>query len=53
MPRLIILRGPMGSGKTPVGKYLRGRLEDSDGLDLDLIANSEISLDVGKGKCNS
>ena len=53
MPRLIILRGPMGSGKTSVGKYLRDRLEDSDELDLDLIANSEISLDVGKGKCNS
>jgi predicted ABC-type ATPase len=42
MSYLIILRGPMGSGKTVVSQYLRGKLEDSDTLDLDVNANDPI-----------
>jgi shikimate kinase len=42
MSYLIILRGPMGSGKTVVAQYLRGELEDSDTLDLDVNANDPI-----------
>lgn len=53
MPRLIILRGPMGSGKTSVGKYLKEKLPDSAGLDLDLNANDEvISLNEVLGREN-
>jgi hypothetical protein len=43
----------MGSGKSAVGKYLRGKLEDSVQLDLDLNANGEIvSLDEALRKEN-
>jgi shikimate kinase len=47
MSYLIILRGPMGSGKTKVSQYLRGALEDSDTLDLDVNANVPIEI-LGK-----
>jgi len=47
MPNLIILRGPMGSGKSTIGKYLREKLGDSYRLDLDRNADNEIEfLDV-------
>jgi tRNA uridine 5-carbamoylmethylation protein Kti12 len=53
MSRLIILRGPMGSGKSEIGEYLRGKLADSAKLDLDVNANSEVlSLDDVLGKQN-
>jgi hypothetical protein len=53
MKRLIILRGPMGSGKTKVGLYLLEALEDSALLDLDLNANGPIqSIDESLGKKN-
>lgn len=53
MPRLIILRGPMGSGKSKIGEYLRGKLEDSAELNLDLNADSEIPfIDEVLGKQN-
>jgi hypothetical protein len=52
MPSLIILRGPMGSGKSEVGGYLRGKLEDSAELNLDLNADSEVPyLDQVLGSC--
>jgi hypothetical protein len=53
MPSLIILRDPMGSGKSEIGKYLRGKLTDSAELDLDLNADSEVpSFDEALGKQN-
>jgi shikimate kinase len=53
MKLLIILRGPMGSGKTKVGLYLLEALEDSALLDLDLNANGPIqSIDEALGKKN-
>ena len=53
MPRLIILRGPMGSGKSKIGEYLKGKLEDSAELNSDMNANSEIPfLDQVLGKQN-
>ncbi|PWU81007.1 MAG: hypothetical protein DLM72_09300 [Candidatus Nitrosopolaris wilkensis] len=53
MKNLIILRGPMGSGKTEVGQYLRGALEDSVLVDLDLNANGPLeSIDEALGKKN-
>lgn len=43
----------MGSGKTEVSQYLRGELEDSDILDLDVNANDPIeNLDKVLGKKN-
>ena len=43
----------MGSAKTKIGEYLRGNLEDSAELDLDLNADSKISsLDEVLGKEN-
>lgn len=39
---LIILRGPMGSGKSALGLYLKEVLEDSILLDLDLNANGPV-----------
>ncbi len=43
----------MGSGKTSVGKYLKEKLPDSAGLDLDLNANDEvISLNEVLGRGN-
>jgi shikimate kinase len=42
MARFIILRGPMGAGKSKVGKYLAKALDDSFLLDLDLNANCPI-----------
>jgi len=43
----------MGSGKTSVRKYLREKLPDSAGLDLDLNANDEvISLNEVLGRKN-
>jgi dephospho-CoA kinase len=48
---LIILRGPMGSGKSEVGRYLREKLKGSAKLDLDINANGEVSsLDEVLGK---
>jgi shikimate kinase len=44
MACLIILRGPTGSGKSAVGKYLRRKLVESVELDLDLNANGEVVL---------
>jgi shikimate kinase len=44
MPNLIILRGPMGSGKSTIGKYLREKLDDSYRLDLDRNADNEIEF---------
>ena len=53
MACLIILRGPMGSGKSAVGKSLRRKLVDSVELDLDLNANGEVvSLNEVLGKEN-
>lgn len=41
----------MGSGKSEIGKYLRGKLTDSAELDLDLNADSEVpSFDEALGK---
>jgi thymidylate kinase len=42
MMYLIILRGPMGSGKSAIGRYLNEVLEDSILLDLDLNANGPV-----------
>jgi shikimate kinase len=42
MPRLIILRGLMGSGKSTMADYLSQILQDSDRLDLDLNADGEV-----------
>ena len=43
----------MGSGKTKIGEYLRGKLAESAKLDLDVNANSDIlSLDDVLGKQN-
>jgi predicted kinase len=42
MPFLIILRGPMGSGKSFIGSHLRNKFPDSTRLDLDVNANQEI-----------
>jgi shikimate kinase len=42
MACFIILRGPMGAGKSEVAKYLAKALEDSFLLDLDLNANCPI-----------
>jgi|GEM_PF-6324906 predicted ABC-type ATPase len=39
MKRLIILKGPIGSGKTKAGLNLLEALEDSTLLDLDLNAD--------------
>jgi tRNA uridine 5-carbamoylmethylation protein Kti12 len=53
MKRLIILRGPMGSGKTKAGLYLLEALEDSALLDPDLNANGRIqTIDESLGKKN-
>jgi predicted ABC-type ATPase len=42
MPLLIILRGPMGSGKSYVGSHLRSKFPGSVRLDLDINANQEV-----------
>jgi len=48
---LIILRGPIGSGKSEVGQYLREKLKGSAKLDFDINANREVSsLDEVLGK---
>lgn len=47
MMHLIILRGPMGSGKSAIGMYLNEVLEDSILLDLDLNANGPVQ-DIDK-----
>ena len=50
---LVLLRGRMGSGKTEIGQYLRGALEDSVLMDLDLNANGHVeSIDEVLGKKN-
>ena len=53
MKLLIILKGPMGSGKTKAGLYLLEALEDSTLLDLDLNADGPIqSIGKALGKKN-
>ena len=51
MAYLIILRGPAGSGKSSVCKYLKSRLRNACSLDLDITGPDEDIFDKNVTSC--